>query len=99
MDVLAAIEPMQQPGQVRPFGEPGELPARAETDVDDPLHTVLRQEGEEAFGRLLREPDGVEVHVAGYRLWAIGYQSSLMYGNPFFRPPIFDSQKLITDSR
>ena len=41
MDVAGAVEAFQKPGEVVLLGEPRELPAGFEADVDDLLHPML----------------------------------------------------------
>jgi hypothetical protein len=64
MDVGGVVEAPQKPGKVVLLGEPRELPAGFEADVDDLLDSMLGEESKEALGRLLGEPDGVELHQA-----------------------------------
>jgi hypothetical protein len=62
MDVASAVEALEKPSKVVLLGEPRELPARFEADIDDLFDPIVGEESEEALGRLLREPDGVELH-------------------------------------
>ena len=62
MDVVGTVEALQEPGKVVLLGEPRELTAGFEADVDDLLHPMLGKESEETLCRLLGETDGVELH-------------------------------------
>src|SRR5215203_970670 len=62
MDVVGTVEALQEPGKVVLLGEPRELTAGFEADVDDLLHPMLGKESEETLGRLLGETDGVQLH-------------------------------------
>jgi hypothetical protein len=50
MDIAGAVEALQEPGQIVLLGEPGELPAGFEADIDDLLDAMLGKESEEALG-------------------------------------------------
>jgi len=62
VDVARAVEVLEKPGKVVLFGKPRELPAGFETDIDGLFDPMLGEESEKALGRLLGEPDGVELH-------------------------------------
>ena len=49
MDVAGAVEALQKPGQVVLLGEPRELPAGFETDIDDLFDSMFGEEPKEAL--------------------------------------------------